>query len=211
LISVNHPARVKLETVGPALRGVTARIAADGEILVQGEMLMQGYWRNPEATAEALQDGWLHTGDVGEIDPDGDIRITDRKKDIIVNSGGDNLSPAKIEGLLALCPEISQAMVHGDRRPHVVALIVPDAEWAGRQSGGGDPARLVEDPAVREAIAAAVERVNAGLSVPERIRRFALVGEPFSVDNGLLTPTMKIRRHAIRQAYGRVIDALYHA
>ena len=106
------------------------RIAEDGEILVRGELVMQGYWRNEAATRQVIRDGWLHTGDVGEIDADGDIRITDRKKDLIVNSGGDNLSPARIEGLLTLRPEIAQAMVWGDRRPHLVALLVPNAEWA---------------------------------------------------------------------------------
>jgi long-chain acyl-CoA synthetase len=213
LISVNHPRRVKLHTVGPPLRGVTARVAADGEILVQGEMLMQGYWRNPDATAEALRDGWLHTGDVGEIDADGDIRITDRKKDLIINSGGENVSPAKIEGLLCQCPEISQAMIYGDRRPHVVALIVPDPEWMDRWVAEfGKPADAVGDigeAAFRETLTAAVDRVNESLSQPERIRRFAILAQAFSVDNGQLTPTMKIRRHVIRQAYGPLIDSLY--
>src|SRR5690606_20287546 len=123
----NRPGRVKIETVGPPLRNVEVRIAEDGEILVRGELVMQGYWNNPEATAEVLKDGWVHTGDVGLIDADGFIQITDRKKDIIVNSGGDNVSPQRVEGFLTLQPEIHQAMVYGDKRPYLVALIVPDA------------------------------------------------------------------------------------
>jgi long-chain acyl-CoA synthetase len=213
LISVNHPRRLKLHTVGPALRGVEARIAADGELLVRGEMVMQGYWQNAEATSEALRDGWLHTGDIGEIDADGDITITDRKKDIIVTSGGDNLSPARIEGLLTLRPEIFQAMVYGDRRPHVVALVVADPEWAKRWAAArGKPAEassLADDPEFHHAVAEAIDAVNGSLSVVERIRRFRIAREAFSVENGLLTPTLKIRRHAIRRIYGGSLDALY--
>ncbi len=213
LISVNHPRRLKLHTVGPPLRGVEARIAADGELLVRGEMVMQGYWRNPEATSETLRDGWLHTGDIGEIDADGDITITDRKKDIIVTSGGDNISPARIEGLLTLRPEIYQAMVYGDRRPHVVALIVADPEWAkdwaAARGKPADAASLADDAEFYHALAQAIEAVNERLSIVERIRRFRIVPEPFSVENGQLTPTMKIRRHAIRRVHGTSLDALY--
>jgi long-chain acyl-CoA synthetase len=213
LISVNHPRRLKLHTVGPALRGVEARIAADGELLVRGEMVMQGYWRNPEASREALRDGWLHTGDIGEIDADGDITITDRKKDIIVTSGGDNLSPARIEGLLMLRPEIAQAMVYGDRRPHLVALVVADPEWAKTWAHArGKPAdatSLADDAEFHQAVSQAIEAVNSRLSVVERIRRFRIAAQAFSVENGQLTPTLKIRRHAIRRTYGGSLDALY--
>ncbi|MFO1153536.1 MAG: long-chain fatty acid--CoA ligase [Rhodospirillales bacterium] len=213
LISVNHPHRLKLHTVGPAIRGIEARIAGDGELLVRGEMVMQGYWRNPEATGEVLRDGWLHTGDIGEIDADGDITITDRKKDIIVTSGGDNLSPARIEGLLTLRPEILQAMIYGDRRPHLVALLVADPEWAKRWAAArevkAEPGRLAENADFHRALAQVIDEVNRELSVVERIRRFRIAPEPFSVENGQLTPTLKIRRHAIRQAYGSNIEALY--
>lgn len=213
LISVNDPYRAKLHTVGPPVKDVEVRIADDGEILVRGGNLMQGYWGNEEATREVLRDGWLHTGDVGEIDADGDIRITDRKKDIIVNSGGDNLSPARIEGLLTLRPEIAQAMVHGDRRPHVVALIVPDEAWAkGWASANAAPtemADLARDPRFFRALTAAVEAVNKRLSNIERVRRFLIAAEPFSIDNAQMTPTLKLRRHAIRAVYGAMLDRLY--
>ncbi len=214
LISVNHPLRPKkVHTVGPPISGVEVRIADDGEILVRGEIVMQGYWRNEDATRQAIQDGWLHTGDVGRIDADGDIVITDRKKDLIVNSGGDNLSPARIEGLLALRPEIAQAMVWGDRRPHLVALLVPRQDWlAGWAKQAGKPANLAEvadDPGLAKALASVIDEVNRTLSVTEKIRRFAIAREPFNIDNEQLTPTLKIRRHIIGKVYGPVLDALY--
>ncbi len=213
VISCNPPGKAKIETVGPPLDGVEVRIAEDGEILVRGELVMQGYWENPEATAEAIRDGWLHTGDIGAFDDDGYLSITDRKKDIIVNSGGDNLSPQRVEGFLTLQREIAQAMVHGDRRPHLVALIVPDAEfardWAREFGRQADLAGLREDPEFRAAISAAVDRVNAGLSVIEKVRRFTLADEAFTIDNGLMTPTMKIRRHAIMEKFGDRLTALY--
>lgn len=213
LISVNRPLRPRLHTVGPPIMGVEARIADDGEILVRGPVLMRGYWRNDEATAQALRDGWLHTGDVGEIDEEGNIHITDRKKDLIVVSGGDNISPARIENLLTQRTEIAQAVVWGDGRPHLVALLVPDADWLrgwAREAGKGDDLRaLCEDPALRAALGAAVDEVNRGLSVIEKIRRFAIVPEPFELANGQLTPTLKVRRHAVGAAYRDRIAALY--
>ncbi|MEX2643751.1 MAG: long-chain fatty acid--CoA ligase [Acetobacterales bacterium] len=200
LISCNPLERIKLHTVGLPVPGVEVRIAEDGEILARGDMVMLGYWNKPEATAETLRDGWLHTGDIGRIDEDGYLEITDRKKDIIVNSGGDNLSPSRIEGFLTLEPEIHQALVFGDRKPHLVALIVPDAELAREET---DPDRL------RARVRTAVERVNARLSAIERVRRFALADEPFSVDTGELTPTMKTRRHAVLHRYGQKLLHLY--
>ena len=146
VISCNRPSvGIKLDTVGPPVKNSEVRIAEDGEILVRGENVMHGYWRNPEETARVLKDGWLHTGDIGHFDDKGRIVITDRKKDIIVNDKGDNVSPQRIEGMLTLQPEIAQAMVYGDRRPHLVALLVPDPEIAnGRPtstaaSGRGRP------------------------------------------------------------------------
>ena len=213
VISCNRLDRNRMETGGPPLDGVEVRIAEDGEILVRGELVMQGYWQNPEATAETVRDGWLYTGDIGEIGGDGHIRITDRKKDIIVNSGGDNLSPQRIEGILTSQPEIAQAMVYGDSKPHIVALIVPDpafaAQWGTANGKNQDLAALVEDEDFRKSIAAAVDRVNAELSVIERPRKFALTAEAFSVENSLMTPTMKIRRHAIIDRYGAMLEALY--
>lgn len=214
VVSCNLPFKIKIATVGPAMKGVEVRIADDGEICVRGELVMQGYWADPEATAHALQDGWLHTGDIGHLDEDGYIRITDRKKDIIVNSGGDNISPQRIEGFLTLEPEIAQAMVHGDKRPHLVALVVPDADFAAgwaRQHGRSpdDLAGLIADSDFKRAVGVAIDRVNRNLSGIEKVRKFLLTAEAFSVANGMMTPTMKIRRHVIRQNYGAALDALY--
>ena len=177
------------------------------------KLVMQGYWNNEEATAAAIREGWLHTGDIGMIDADGYIRITDRKKDIIVNSGGDNVSPQRVEGFLTLQPEIAQAMVYGDRKPNLVALIVPDEEfareWADRAGKSGELDELTGDDSFRAAIEAAVERVNGNLSVIERVRKFVLHAEPFSVENELLTPSLKIRRHLITAAHRDTLEALY--
>jgi long-chain acyl-CoA synthetase len=214
VVSVNFPsAGIKLDTVGPPLRGVEVRIAEDGEILVRGELVMLGYWQNDAETAKTIRDGWLHTGDIGHLDEAGRIVITDRKKDIIVNDKGDNIAPQKLEGMLTLQPEIAQAMVRGDKRPYVVALVVPDADWTlhwARANGEKfDCAALQRLPAYRSAVRAAIDRVNKDLSVIEKIRQFAFADEPFAIDNGELTPSLKIRRHAIRQRYGERIDALY--
>jgi long-chain acyl-CoA synthetase len=213
VIACNRPHRVKMETVGPPLKGVELRIADDGEILVRGELVMKGYWGDEEATAAALQDGWLHTGDVGELDADGFIRITDRKKDIVVLSGGDNVSPARVEGFLTLQPELNQAMVTGDKRPHLVGLVVPDPEWTAtwaRENGkSAELAGLAEDAEFRRAIQAVIERVNKQVSGLERVRRFAVAPEPFTVENQMMTPTLKIRRHIIKQTYGDLLDSLY--
>lgn len=212
IVSCNRAHRVKLETVGPAFPGVEVKIAGDGEILVKGELTMLGYWNQPEATAETLRDGWVHTGDVGEMDEDGFIRITDRKKDIIVLSGGDTLSPQRVEGILQLEPEIEQAMVMGDKQPYLIALLVPNAdyarEWAQQQGKDGSLAGLVKDADFKRHMDDVVEKVNKGLSAAERVRRFALTGEPFSIDNQMLTPSMKIRRHVIAAAYEAQLAAL---
>ena len=213
IISCNPPANNKMRTVGPPFVDIDLKIADDGEILVRGELVMQGYWNNPEATAEAISDGWLHTGDIGELDEDGHLKITDRKKDIIVNSGGDNIAPQRIEGFLELQPEIAQSMVYGDRKPNIVALIVPQQEfasdWAKANGKKPDMAALVEDADFRKAISAAIDRVNTDMSVIERIRKFILTAEPFTTDNGMMTPSMKIRRHVIRENFGDALEALY--
>ncbi len=165
------------------------RIADDGEILVRGDLVMDGYWGRPQETAAAIQDGWLHTGDVGVIDPDGCLRITDRKKDMIVLSGGENVSPARIEGMLIAAPEIVQAVVLGEGRAGLTALLVP------------------ADGCDEMAVAAAVSACNARLSVTERIRRHAVVA-PFTIDNGMLTATQKVKRHMVREAHARVLEKL---
>lgn len=214
VISCNRPsAGLKHDTVGPPLEGVEVRIAEDGEILVRGELVMHGYWRNEAETARVLKDGWLHTGDIGLIDERGRIKITDRKKDIIVNDKGDNVAPQKVEGMLTLQPEIMQAMIAGDRKPYMTAVIVPDPEWTqewcARTGAKCDFKGLRDDPDYRGAIGAAVERVNRDLSVIERVRRFILADEPFSIENQQLTPSLKIRRHILKQVYGARLDGLY--
>jgi long-chain acyl-CoA synthetase len=188
VISATPPGATRIETVGPPLDGVELRIAEDGEILARGELVMLGYWNQPEATAAALADGWLHTGDIGVLDADGYLRITDRKKDIIVLSGGDNVSPARVEGMLMAEPEILQAVVSGDGESNLSALLV-GAEGADRA-----------------AVAAAVNRVNERLAVIERIRHHTLV-PPFTQENGLLTPTQKIRRQMVLRTHGTRLDA----
>jgi long-chain acyl-CoA synthetase len=204
---------VRLHTVGPPLRNTEVKIAGDGEILIRGDLVMSGYWRDPEATAAVLRGGWLHTGDIGLIDGDGYLQITDRKKDIIVLSGGDNVAPARIEGFLLLQPEIAQAMVVGDKRPHLVALLVPDGDfarrWALEHGIEGDLDALAANDDFHRALAAAVDRVNKTLSKLENIRRFALAPEPFSIENKMLTPSLKIRRHKIRERHRAALDALY--
>jgi long-chain acyl-CoA synthetase len=213
VIAVNPVDRIKLHTVGPAMRGVEVRLAEDGEILVRGELVMQGYWGDPEATARTVKDGWLYTADIGRMDEDGYIEITDRKRDLIVVSGGDNVSPQKVEGFLTLEPEIGQAMVIGDKRPFIVALLIPDKEWAlawAKEKGKPeDLGQLVGDKEFRAAISSGVDRVNRRLSVIERVRQFILSAEAFSLENEMMTPTLKIRRHVIRKTYGAKLDALY--
>jgi long-chain acyl-CoA synthetase len=215
VISCNRPkAGIRMDTVGPPLINTEVRIAEDGEILVRGELVMKGYWRNQALTARTVVDGWLHTGDIGHLDEAGRIRITDRKKDIIVLDKGDNVAPQRVEGMLTLQSEIVQAMVAGDKRPYVVGLIVPDPEWTkgwatANGKAGSTPAALKDDPDYVKAIGAAVDRVNAGVSTIEKVRRFILADEPFTTENEQLTPSIKIRRHVIRQVYGERLDALY--
>ncbi|HZT88472.1 MAG TPA: AMP-dependent synthetase/ligase [Stellaceae bacterium] len=213
VVCCNPPGRIKIASVGPAIDGVRLKIAEDGEILVRGDNVMQGYWNDPEATARTLAEGWLHTGDIGHLDADGYLHITDRKRDFIKNSGGEMISPARVEGALTLAPEIAQAMVAGDRRPYLVALLVPDPEFAAHYARehnlAADLPALAADPGFAKAIGEAVARVNRELAPAERVRRFAVAAEPFSTANGMMTPTLKLRRHAIRAAYGEALDALY--
>ena len=190
IISANPPDAIRIDTVGRVLDGVDLRIAGDGEILVSGDLVMDGYWGRPDETAAVIHDGWLHTGDVGELDDAGYLRITDRKKDLIVLSGGENVSPAKVEGMLMAEPEIAQAVVAGDGRAGLTALVVP--------ADGYDDV----------AVALAVNRTNHRLSVTERIRKHAIV-PAFTMDNGLLTPTQKIRRMLVIRANAQTLAALH--
>ncbi|MXO51877.1 AMP-binding protein [Erythrobacter gaetbuli] len=216
VISCNRPAAgIAMHSVGPAMRGVEIRIAEDGEILCRGELVMHGYWQNDAETARTIKDGWLHTGDIGHLDEKNRIVITDRKKDMIVNDKGDNVAPQKIEGMLTLQPEIGQAMVAGDKRPYIVGLIVPDAEWAvewARAHGKKfDLKALQDDPEFRTAVRGAVDRVNKDLSVIEKVRQFAFADEAFTIENEEMTPSMKIRRHKIRERYADRLDGLYRS
>ncbi|MBO6504816.1 MAG: long-chain fatty acid--CoA ligase [Kordiimonadaceae bacterium] len=214
VISVNPPWAPKMHTVGQLFDKIDAKIADDGEILVKGELVMKGYWRNDDATAEAIKDGWLHTGDIGHFDDQGYLEITDRKKDIIVNDKGDNVSPQRVEGLLALEDEIAQAMIYGDKRPHMVALIVPDAEWlvGWAKSTGKSSARLeklADDKDLHRAIDEAVSRINKRLSNIEKVRKFALADEAFTIENAQMTPSLKLRRHVVKEVYKEKLEAMY--
>jgi len=190
VISANPPGRIRIDTVGLPLPNVELRIAEDGEILVRGDLVMQGYWNNPEATAEAIRDGWLHTGDIGTLDEDGYLRITDRKREIIKTTGGDMISPARVEGVLVQQPAIAQAVVAGDGRAHLVALLVP-AEGADEHE-----------------LACAVEDANRVLTVTERVRHWRTV-PGFTIENGLLTSTLKVRRQRVLAEYRALIDEMY--
>jgi len=214
IISCNMASNNDTSTVGYPGYGVEVKFALDGEILVKSDSVMKGYWNNPKAT-EATVDasGWLHTGDIGVLDEQGRIRITDRKKDIIVNSGGDNISPLRVESIMTLCPEISQCMVYGDKQPHLVALVVPSADfiasWAKENHVAPDLAVLKDNAQFVADLYKVVEKANEHLSVIEKVRKIIVPAEPFSVENEMMTPTLKVRRNQIKTVYGEKLLALY--
>ena len=194
VVSCNPIHKIKVETVGPPFKGNKVKIAEDGEILVKGENVMLGYWNKKEETAKVIRDGWLHTGDIGEIDiQDGYLKITDRKKDIIVNAGGDNISPAKIENMITNAPEIDQCIVYGDKKNYLVALIVPNKEFLND----------------KETINKTIEIINKKLTLVEKIKKIQLIDENFSIENGLLTPTMKVKRKKVTEKYKKELENLY--
>lgn len=214
VVAANIPLKIKIETVGPPLNGVEVKIAEDGEILVRGDLVMHGYWQDEEATASTIIDSWLHTGDIGHLDEVGRLLITDRKKDIIVNSGGDNISPARLEGILTFEPEIEQAMVYGDKRPYMSAVIVPNPEftasWASENGKDNDLKALTEEKDFKSAVGKIVERVNQNLSQIEKVRRFVIADDAFTTDNAMMTPTLKVRRHIVMENYGDRLNGLYN-
>ena len=213
VVSANPPEKVKLDTVGKLFHGVKVKIADDGEILVSGENIMNGYWNDPEATSKTLVNGWIHTGDIGEFDEEDYLKITDRKKDIIVNAGGDNISPSRVEAKLDIEPQISQSMLYGDFKNYLVAVIVPDTEqskiWAKENNKDYDLSRLIKDEEFNSFIKEIVDKVNKNLSVIEQVRKFILIDHSFSIENEMMTPSMKVRRFKVKEKYKTNLENLY--
>ena len=213
VVSANPPNKIKLDTVGPVFKGTKVKIAEDGEILVSGENVMNGYWNDPKATSSTLINGWIHTGDIGELDEEGYLKITDRKKDIIVNAGGDNISPSRVEEKLNIEPEIAQSMVYGDFKNYLVAILVPDRdytqEWAKDHHKEFNIKKLNQDSDFIKMIKTTTERVNKKLSQIEQVRKFLLIDEEFTVENNMMTPTLKVRRFKVKEKYQNQLEALY--
>ena len=213
VVSANPPEKVKLDTVGPLFHGVNVKIADDGEILVSGENVMNGYWNDPDATSKTLINGWIHTGDIGEFDEEDYLKITDRKKDILVNAGGDNISPSRVEAKLDIEPEIAQSMLYGDFKNYLVAVIVPDKDfalnWAKENSKDQSLESIVKEDDFNKVIKEVVNRVNNNLSVIEQVRKFILIDHEFTIENSMMTPSMKVRRFVVKDKYGDQLEQLY--
>lgn len=214
--TVNRPSRNKIGTVGMPLPGVSVRIADDGEIMLSGPNIFSGYWQNPDATADVLDsDGWLRTGDIGDLDDEGFLRVTGRKKELIVTAGGKNVAPAVLEDRLRAHPLISQCMVVGDGRPYIACLVTIDVDTLGfwkERSGRpatASPADLGDDPALVAEIQAAVDDANKAVSRAESIRRFRILGSDFTEQTGHLTPSLKVRRNVVIKDFSADIEALY--
>ncbi|MDX8406969.1 MAG: long-chain fatty acid--CoA ligase, partial [Mariprofundaceae bacterium] len=214
LLAVNPLDDRRIGSVGLAAKGVEIRIAEDGEIIARGANIMPGYWKQRKATREALIDGWLHTGDIGHIDEDGYLYITDRKKDIIVNSGGENIAPQRIEGLLAADEQIEQALVYGDQKPYLVALIIPNEEacmaWAHEQGlPETDWEHVCTSDILKKHLQTKINGILKPLNPFEQVRRILLLPHPFTIEEGLLTPTMKIKRRKVYEKYHDALELLY--
>ncbi len=212
--TTNTPERYRFGTVGPALPGFELRLDDDGELLIRSETVFAGYYRDPEATAAVLtDDGWLRSGDIAEIDADGFVRITDRKKDILVTAGGKNVAPQNLENELKTARYISQAIVVGDRRPYVAALVTLDADeirkWAATQGLDGDLETLSQDERVHGLVQAAVDEVNVARSRFEQLKRFAILPRDFTMEAGEITPTLKLKRRAILEHFADAVEELY--
>ena len=213
VVSANPPEKVKLDTVGPLFHGVKVKIAEDGEILVSGENVMNGYWNDPDATSKTLINGWVHTGDIGEFDDEDYLKITDRKKDILVNAGGDNISPTRVEAKLDIEPEIAQSMLYGDYKNYLVAVIVPDKDfainWAKEHSKDQVFESIVKDEDFIKTMKEIVNKVNKNLSVIEQVRKFILIDHEFTIENSMMTVSMKVRRFAVKDKYRDQLENLY--
>lgn len=212
--TMNPPDAIRIGTIGLPLPGLEVRVAEDGELMVRGGSVCRGYFGQPEATAELVdEDGWMSTGDLGAVDPDGYVRITGRKKDLIINAAGKNISPSELETRLALEPLIGQAVVIGEGQRYLVALLTLDAddaaEWAGRHGAFADIASLVNDPALRADVAACVDRVNREHAPVEQIKQWRLLHEPFTVESGELTPTMKVKRAVVIDRHNGLVEEMY--
>ncbi len=212
-LTVNLPDAIKIGTVGRPIGGTTVRVAEDGELLFKGGQVFAGYWENEEATAESLNDGWFHTGDVGEVDDEGFVRITGRKKEILVTAGGKNVAPAVLEDRLRAHPLISQCMVVGDGQPFIAALVTIDPEyfphWAAEHDKSGNIASLVDDDDLRAAVQRAVEDANTAVSQAESIRKFTILPEDWTEEGGQLTPSLKLKRNVVLREFRAEVEALY--
>jgi len=215
VISLNTPSKRKIGTVGPIIPGVEVKIAADGEILARGPNIMKGYWNNPEATAQAIEpDGWFHTGDIGLVDSEGFLKITDRKKDIIINAYGKNIAPQPLEALLKSSPYIGTPVLIGDQRKYLVALIVPNFDKLERDAAAmgiraASPGELVKEEKVRDLYQREIDRFNESLDRQEKIRRFALLPRDFTIEADEITPSLKVKRKVIDKKYKDIIDKLF--
>jgi long-chain acyl-CoA synthetase len=211
--TIPPPDKIKLGTVGKPIGDIEVKIADDGEILVKGPNIFQGYYKNPEATAETLVDGWLHTGDIGEIDSDGYVSITGRKKDIIITAGGKNITPANLEAEIKQHPLVSQCVVVGDRRPYLIALVTLDPEeaaaWARDRGVDQSPEVLAANKDIRDSIETHVEKINQKFARVEQVKKIAILPQDLSQEGGELTPTMKVKRNIVADKYADEINALY--
>ncbi|MCW2615229.1 MAG: putative long-chain fatty acid ligase [Frankiales bacterium] len=211
--TVNTPASIKVGTVGRPSPGVSVRIADDGEILMAGENLLRGYWHNATATSEAVVDGWFHTGDIGEIDDQGFVKITGRKKELIVTAGGKNVAPAVLEDRLRAHPLVSQCMVVGDQKPYIACLVTIDPEaiapWAAGKGKSADVATLVDDPELRAEIQSAVDEANKAVSKAEAIRKFAILPQDWTEEGGQMTPSLKLKRSVVMSEFSDSVEQLY--
>jgi len=211
--SVNTPANIKIGSVGKPSPGVTIRIAADGEILMRGDNVYGGYWHNAKATSETVIDGWFHTGDIGEIDDEGFVKITGRKKELIVTAGGKNVAPAVLEDRLRAHPLVSQCMVVGDQKPYIACLVTidPDAigPWAASKDKSSDVSTLVDDPDLVAEIQSAVDEANKAVSKAEAIRKFAILPKDWTEEGGQMTPSLKLKRSVVMSQFDNAVEALY--